>query len=203
MTEIAFSLSRDEQARYDEAQLICRQSIQRFVSRTVGQNIQQSMLRFLLRLRLVCNYGTFDIPSTLDLMQPVPAADDLGVQISRRCAKCQKAVSSFDEAGEPTSGFRTSCGHVLCGECLAQDEFEVLKVGMGDGLDSGESAACPRCMKTFTLASDMSEGQSDARANVASHVSSKMNALISDIQVQPERQKRQVYSLPCTSSVTN
>lgn len=164
-----------------------------------------SILRALLRLRILCNNGTYQTDSLKASSSSIPIelSDDF-LSFHRNsqatCEYCSKAIRFLGISEDPNSAYLTSCKHLICAECLQSAENK-LDWNMRDA-----NSQCSSCSEEVTqyIAARSQISYSD-KSNVSTpdvlpvvadksqcH-SSKISALLSNIEQDMDCQKRFVY----------
>jgi SWI/SNF-related matrix-associated actin-dependent regulator of chromatin subfamily A3 len=160
------------------------------------------ILQALLRLRLLCNHGTYELHSreygaTLS-SDPEEALTLLQQSDNASCAYCSCDVAVVGEPNNPQSAEFTVCSHLLCNECLPQYEADLKETKVGKG------AQCPLCenviVGSFLASKEKSGRQNAARSpsslappdsfDVNRGYSTKLLALLQDVESQLESDKR-------------
>lgn len=170
------------------------------MSRAIRMNAEGSdkkslfgMFQAQLQLRLLCNHGTFQDPfswaSKRNLLSEREAAlCSTGQNGEINCSSCRQPMPIL-ETNRVYRTYAERCAHVLCLECL-------------DGhTDQGKAASqCPLCYSLGIVSSDPAAdgrciGQGERQDDYfrPQGYSSKMAALVSDVQRNLQETKRQVY----------
>jgi hypothetical protein len=146
-----------------------------------------------LQLRLLCNHGTFQKPfKSNDHRDKKAEREDflysLGSNAQITCSLCGIPIPAFDLLGGSDS-YNHPCGHKLCQECILQND-EAVAFQENRFL----TRPCPLCKGTIE-ASHCPGTQSFPVELDGSHFnpegySSKMNALIQDLEKSPRGTKR-------------
>lgn len=119
-------LSPEEREKYTAVTEESRNAIDDVICGLNPTNTYHKILQAILRLRLLCNHGTFDVGSSLET---APCKDgsvsnpertlDLLQQIGEAtCAYCYCPVNSLDSTESSNTGSLTICSHFLCPDCL-------------------------------------------------------------------------------------
>jgi SWI/SNF-related matrix-associated actin-dependent regulator of chromatin subfamily A3 len=144
-----------------------------------------------LRLRRICNHGTFQKPFSLapgDAVQ-FDAEKALALQRQRedaKCIYCSAEVSGLHGEMDERIGHSTACGNLMCSECVPRYMTDLRKNEAGRGFQ------CPLCLqnvlRSCLLPKKRTEKDSTGR-NIttgdyfqADGFSSKVSALASDIE---------------------
>jgi hypothetical protein len=189
-------LSSAENAAYAHIGETYRQEIDRAVSGCKTAEAYNGILQALLRLRLLCNHGTYE--HHLPESEPEEALTLLQQSDNASCAYCSCDVAVIGEPNDPQSAQLTVCSHLLCSECLPQYEADLNQTRVG------KKAQCPLCENVIVgnfLASKEKTGRkkvarsSDSLAPLDSFdvnrgYSTKILVLLQDIESQPELDKR-------------
>ncbi|KAF5540893.1 DNA repair recombination rad5c [Fusarium napiforme] len=150
-----------------------------------------------LQLRLLCNHGTFQKPfKDSDHRDKKAEREDflhsLGSNAQITCSLCGIPIPAFDLLGGSDS-YNHPCGHKLCQECILQND----EAGVSPE-NRFLARPCPLC-KGMIEESHSSNSQSFVGELDSSHFdpegySSKMNALIQDLEQSPVGTKSIVFS---------
>jgi len=203
------NLAGAEDAAYANIGETYRQEIDKAVSGRKTAEAYNGILQALLRLRLLCNHGTYEQlswkrGSTLP-SDPEEALEFLQQSDNASCAYCSCDVTVIGKPSDPRSGEFTVCSHLLCSECLPQYEAELKETTVG------KKSQCPLCenmiVGSFILANEKTTRKKASVSQIPpesltsfelnSGYSTKLSALLQDIESQEESQKR--YR-PTTSS---
>lgn len=198
-------LSEIEGAQYANVSETFRQTIDRAVSGREVAKAYNGILKAILRLRLLCNHGTYD-QSTEASSDVSPEYQDEALALLQQsdnaiCAICACDVPSVGNLAHNDSGIFTVCRHLLCQDCVLEYEAR-LKEGR-----RGKKFQCPVCQnlisENFLTLKERGRRQmrSQLPASVASTVpstcfdlnagySSKMTMLLKDIESHMHKDKR-------------
>ncbi|KAI1060017.1 hypothetical protein LB506_012626 [Fusarium annulatum] len=150
-----------------------------------------------LQLRLLCNHGTFQKPfkDTNHRDRKAEREDflySLGSTAQITCSLCGIPIPAFDLLGGSES-YNHPCGHKLCQECILQNN----EAGVFSE-NSFLTRPCPLCKGTIEeshcSASQSFPGELDGDHFNTEGYSSKMNALIQDLENSPHGTKSIVFS---------
>jgi SWI/SNF-related matrix-associated actin-dependent regulator of chromatin subfamily A3 len=186
-------LSDAEEDVYSRIGQMCRQEIDKAVSGRATTQGYGGIMQVILRLRLLCNHGTYE---TLQ--------DNQGKQLSEQdeaiallqqsnqvfCASCSCEFASLVEETKFDSGARTICSHALCGDCIPQYLSDL------ENAREGNKYQCPICFnlidRSFLLPKkDKGERLADScsattpivhNVDTKKGYSTKLSALMEDIQ---------------------
>ncbi|KAL4936206.1 SNF2 family N-terminal domain-containing protein [Aspergillus oleicola] len=98
-------------------------AIETAVSEGRQREARRTVLTMILRLRLLCTYGTFyhlwetsqgNTNSYEERLAMAQQENEAG------CVECSRSITSLDDPTDPTSGTFPKCGHLLCLDCLGQ-----------------------------------------------------------------------------------
>jgi len=191
-----------------------RQEIDRAVSGRKTAEAYSGILQALLRLRLLCNHGTYEqlsqnfgsaLPS-----DPEEALAFLQQSDDASCAYCSCDVNVIGKPNNPQSAEFTVCSHLLCSECLPQYEADLKETKVG------KKAQCPLCenviVGSFIMANEKTGRKKAPVGPISSGsltffdlnggYSTKFSALLQDIESQEEWEKRYCpYHLQADSCV--
>ncbi|KLO90158.1 related to promoter binding protein RUSH-1alpha [Fusarium fujikuroi] len=150
-----------------------------------------------LQLRLLCNHGTFQKPfKDNDHRDKKAEREDflysLGSNAQITCSLCGIPIPAFDLLGGSES-YNHPCGHKLCQECILQNNEA------GAFLENSFlTRPCPLCKGTIQEShcsgSQSYPGELDGDHFNTEGYSSKMNALIQDLEKSPHGTKSIVFS---------
>lgn len=158
------------------------------------------MFQIQLQLRILCNHGTYQHSFSWKRNLADEREDALcsiGNSGEVKCSVCRQCMPIMTK-----SLFQTypACVHVLCFECL--DDNEQIREAQGQ-----ETTGCPLCAKSGVPnnrcgpgASISSRGENYLRGT---GISSKISALIEDIQVDLSKTKRFVINWWSLSTETD
>lgn len=195
-TERRLDLNEAEREQYNNT----RKILYRKIHQKAGEHEQTSKFGIFqanLQLRIMCNHGTFQQPfswqserSLRDVKEAVISAIGGNTQVN--CDGCSQPMPVLG-SNKVYNDFVEKCNHVLCSECLE------------DTLNKGPSTRrrhCPLCVRfgTETVDVDMTDGSQEPGSNDGelddAHYfriggfSTKMNALVSDVQQDLDKTKR-------------
>jgi len=194
------TLSDQERKQYDETLALMAKLIREKASRKAGHRDPFGIFQAQLQLRLLCNHGTFQKPfkgrSQRD--KKVEREDflySLGKNSESICAMCGIPIPVFDLVGDLGSSGH-SCQHKLCQECMSLNRD-------GSTLDDVSTESCSLCNMSigqiheteFQEPSNQPENKNEEYFR-RSGFSSKMNALLEDLQRQPSGARRLELPLP-------
>ncbi|KAK4202170.1 helicase conserved domain-containing protein [Triangularia verruculosa] len=184
------TLSEDERQRYDETLEEMTHWIKEKASRRKDRQDHFGIFQAQLQLRLVCNHGTFQKPFKRygrrdRRLEREDFLCALGASADVDCSACGITMPTFD-ALEPQ--FRRSdhdCGHVICQDCVQP-----------------QSKSCPFCYhaashRAVAAAQGCRVSSGEQRTDDYFHrvgLSSKMDALMKDLQESPGDTKSIVFS---------
>ncbi|KAL8789347.1 MAG: hypothetical protein Q9195_006874 [Heterodermia aff. obscurata] len=186
------------------------------MSRTIKNQemIEKSKRQYLgifqlqLQLRRICDLGTFESqesPTTeRDKFDPEETLATLREMTSAECIYCGFKVSK-SQSGKPFGRIHfTTCGHLLCSECVPRFET-ALKARA-----QGSSFSCPLCSKDLTLdylfqrpsrlrPGNQEEGSQTTRSDTLTEdksigVSSKASAVVHDVGQHLHEGKSIIFS---------
>ncbi|KAF5532223.1 DNA repair recombination rad5c [Fusarium mexicanum] len=147
-----------------------------------------------LQLRLLCNHGTFQKPFKDNEHRDKKAEREdflysLGSNAQITCSLCGIPIPAFDLLGGSDS-YNHPCGHKLCQECILQN-------GEAGAFQENNflTRPCPLCKGTLEASycprSQSFPGELEGGHFNPEGYSSKMNALIQDLEKSPSGTKRQ------------
>ncbi|KAH8594337.1 P-loop containing nucleoside triphosphate hydrolase protein [Bisporella sp. PMI_857] len=194
-------LSSTEKNLYDKIQAERILAIKRQHNQSKATKDNLDFFQLELRLRLVCNHGTFQnylSESALERLQfdAEQAFQSLRKQQFAKCKKCNLVVEGLDELKDRPGVF-TVCGHLLCLECVGPYSMSVAN----DDHLQRKCLFCNRQLpKTFiltgpTISSPFFTKQSTfAKARESGATSSKVSALIHHIKTNEMPGKSIIFS---------
>jgi SWI/SNF-related matrix-associated actin-dependent regulator of chromatin subfamily A3 len=196
------NLASAEDAAYTLIGETYRQEIDKAVSGQKTVEAYNSILQALLRLRLLCNHGTYQhLSQTFGVALPSDTEEALMfLQQSDNacCAYCSCDITVIGKPNDPQSAEFTVCSHLICCECLPQYEADLKEARVGN------KAQCPLCEKVIVgsfLASKEKRGPKKAPLwsvsppplasfDVNGGYSTKLSTLLQDIESQDQSDKR-------------
>lgn len=199
-------LTGAEDATYTEIGQTYRQEIDRAVSGPNTVQAYSGVLRAILRLRMLCNHGTYEPlsqnPEGTLPSDPEEALAYLQQSDGATCAYCSCDVTVIGKPNRPQSAQFTICSHLLCNECLPQYEADLKENKVGKTLQ------CPLCQKAIVGSFIMANNRVGPKRtpepltsfDLNSGYSTKLCALLQDIEGQAESDKRYRGTYPMTSS---
>ncbi|EPE30717.1 P-loop containing nucleoside triphosphate hydrolase [Glarea lozoyensis ATCC 20868] len=200
------NLASAEDAAYTLIGDTYRQEIDKAVSGQKTVEAYNSILQALLRLRLLCNHGTYQhLSQTFGVALPSDTEEALMfLQQSDNacCAYCSCDITVIGKPNDPQSAEFTVCSHLICCECLPQYEADLKEARVG------KKAQCPLCEKVIVgsfLASKEKRGPKKAPLwsvsppplasfDVNGGYSTKLSTLLQDIESQDQSDKSIVFS---------
>jgi hypothetical protein len=181
--------SPEEREQYEQTKKIMNRALRQKVGESYSKSIF-GMFQVQLQLRILCNHGTYQQPFSWARRSLQDEREDalcsLGGYGEVNCSACRQSLPVLG-SNNLYRTYRGSCAHVVCRECLDQNEQV-----SGVGVDMDKK--CPLCAISGVHTSvagpnaDVEE-RSDSYLRKEGH-SSKMIALISDIQVDLWQTKR-------------
>jgi hypothetical protein len=208
------NLAGVEDAGYANIGQMYRQEIDRAVSGRKSAEAYSGILQALLRLRLLCNHGTYEqlsqklgskLPS-----DPEEALAFLQQSDDASCAYCSCDINVIGKPNDPHSAEFTVCPHLLCSECLPQYESDLKEATVG------KKAQCPLCENMIVgnfIAVNEKRGRKNGPVGPNSPrslssfdlnggYSTKLHVLLQDIESQEEWEKRYcLYQLETDSYI--
>jgi hypothetical protein len=194
------NLAAVEDAAYANIGETYRQEIDRAVSGRKTAEAYSGILQALLRLRLLCNHGTYEhlsqnLGSTLP-SDPEEALTFLQQSDHASCAYCSCDVNVIGKPNPQSAEF-TVCSHLLCSECLPQYEADLKETRVG------KNAQCPLCENVIVgsfIKANKKTGRKRAPVgpvspgsltsfNLNEGYSTKFSALLQDVEGQEEGRK--------------
>jgi SNF2 family DNA or RNA helicase len=187
--EIKFSEA--ERQQYDTAQMNMSNEIKRQVNLEKSKSGYFGILELEMRLRRMCNHGTFERP-TDQVLQSYNTFDAID---STMCDSCKTDLADEILVDSLCNGHYTTCGHLICSECLPQFEQ-----ALATATDATERV-CPLCGQglpgdylVISRAEAMlgqlgHQSQERSLAFWAGGFSSKINALLKNIHSADSKDK--------------
>lgn len=171
---------------------------------SINSKAHTAVMQALLRLRIFCNNGETNrvLPSSDVANVPSPRHSDehlsrLHQSGEAACADCSVDILTIGSLSDPTSGYLTQCGRLVCDECKQQLKTELSR-------DLGHVYTCKFCNLAHSEASEdgdnMNQGQS---AQGDSQFPSKIRCLIDDIQTHYQGSKWSVEATSLRQGRTN
>ncbi|ERF69852.1 hypothetical protein EPUS_05394 [Endocarpon pusillum Z07020] len=188
--------TREEREQYEQTKKIMIRAIRQNADEAHKKSLF-GMFQAQLQLRILCNHGTFQRPfswaSKRDLLDEKEAAlCSVGQNGEIKCSSCRQSMPILG-TNRVYRTYAERCAHVLCLECLDEKAQE-------NGDDEGRlPSQCPLCDTASVAGIEFQaggsfaaqEGRQDNYFRFGGH-SSKMAALIFDVQQDLLRTKRQV-----------
>jgi SNF2 family DNA or RNA helicase len=190
--EIDFSDA--ERMQYDTAHAEMSNEIKRQVNLERSKRGYFGILELEMRLRRMCNHGTFERPRPeAETLQTFNGSDAMGSTI---CDSCKKDLSATILVDSLCNGHYTTCGHLICSKCLPR--FEQALAAAKEAKDR----ICPLCGQELPgdyLVLSRAEamlGKLGRRLQECTlsfqpdGVSSKINALLTNVENTNKKDKR-------------
>ncbi|KAH8687414.1 SNF2 family N-terminal domain-containing protein [Tricladium varicosporioides] len=200
------NLTGAEDAAYASIGETYRQEIDRAVSGRKTAEAYNGILQALLRLRLLCNHGTYEqLPQKIGSVlpsDPEEALEFLQQSDGASCAYCSCDVTVVGKPNDPQSAQLTVCSHLLCSECLPQYESDLKETIIG------KKAQCPLCDNMIVgnfIAMNEKMGPKNAPVwatppgsltpfGLNGGYSTKLSTLLQDVESQEESEKSIIFS---------
>jgi SWI/SNF-related matrix-associated actin-dependent regulator of chromatin subfamily A3 len=199
-----------EDAAYAKIGETYRQEIDRAVSGRKTAEAYSGILQALLRLRLLCNHGTYEqLSQNLGSALPSDPEEALAFLEQSDDASCAYCSCDVTVIGPQSAEF-TVCSHLLCSECLPQYEADLKETKVG------KKAQCPLCENAIVgsfITANEKTGRKKAPVgpfspgslnffDLNAGYSTKFSALLQDVESQEEWEKRYCpYQLQADSCV--
>jgi uncharacterized CHY-type Zn-finger protein len=180
-------LSPEERVQYDRTY----STMQRFILQQAGEYSQQNafgMFQVFLQLRSFCNHGTYQhelswVPRDL-LDDEVDPVRSITRDSHERCLVCRQKLPTVPR--HRWRKYAENCKHILCDECAQ---------GRNQATNPAGELHCPLCesLQGPQLNGCVLPGSKQMEVNSSSRLtgqSSKMRALLSDVQRDLEQTKR-------------
>lgn len=202
------TLTEHERRQYDETLTAMASFIKEKARLNPEKHDSFGIFQAQLQLRLICNHGTFQKQFSREARRDRKAEREdflysLGSNAEITCSVCGIAIPVFDLLGGSNS-YNHPCGHKLCQECILQSQDWVERT-------SGVfTAPCPLC-KTMVKQGPCSDGRGSTGGSIEdtggyfnrTGFSSKIAALMSDLEGNPNDAKRYAQLLTRAISVTD
>jgi SNF2 family DNA or RNA helicase len=190
--EIDFS--EGERQQYDTAHAQMSNEIKRQVSLEKSKRGYFGILELEMRLRCMCNHGTFERPRPEDELSQNFNSSDAGG--STMCDSCKTDLSDAILVDSLCNGHYTTCGHLICSNCLPRFEQALATA------KEVKDRVCPLCGQELPgdyLVLSRAEailgklGRQFQECNLSFQLdgfSSKINALLANIENTNAQDKR-------------
>jgi SWI/SNF-related matrix-associated actin-dependent regulator of chromatin subfamily A3 len=167
------TFSKCEAAQYQWIMNKGKRAIDAAVSGHAEKGTRNIMLKLLLKLRILCNQGTYT--HTVDEMNDRSLdADEYLTLLEEKeeayCTCCFSSVSLINQLVDPASGVLGECSHMLCSQCYEAAAAE----------HDHTTYECPACDK-YTRPRDLHSSEHVIVEAEPSKHSSKLDALIQDL----------------------
>ena len=197
-------LSSPEDRAYIQIGKYSKKAIDDAVCGCNTKNAYSSVLGALLRLRLLCNNGTFE-RSPQDICEekePICADEDLFlIQQSGRttCERCSNEIISIGGIGDLNPRQITSGHHLLCADCMLW--FRDKHKQISEELDSKTIARSSDVCFSSQNSIKMTPVQSSAMQGIKAY-SSKLSYLLKEVKNDKKENKRSARLLCFDLNVT-
>ncbi|KAL4414676.1 SNF2 family domain-containing protein [Colletotrichum abscissum] len=194
---VPLEFSPEERDQYDKTKKILMRTIKQKVGE-VEKSSKFGLFQANLQMRILCNHGTFQKPFSwhrrsyrLDLDEREAAVSALGQNAELTCNGCHQPM--------PILGFNRlrnasekQCPHVFCSECLDDSDLS----SSANLASASRERHCPVCdnWKKSAKISSTGLGADDADYFNTVGYSTKMEALIRDVQVDVSTTKSIIFS---------
>ena len=199
-------MSIAEKTRYEKVRANCEKNVSMLVCSKQTSKCYIAILQTITHLRLFCNHGVSLPPPQFDslkpqsnmeddVIDPVDLLDSFEVMGKATCAACEVPIASLLEMTSVKWGYLTRCSHLLCGLCLPGKLIKAGKVAEHDQYYCHLCGEMSLGSHIYTFADKLIPNtvgrppSPDVTPSVPT-VSTKVAALITDIQDNPARQKR-------------
>ncbi|KAL6413087.1 promoter binding protein RUSH-1alpha [Ilyonectria robusta] len=191
------TLTESERRQYDETLTAMASFIKEKASLNPDKRDSFGIFQAQLQLRLLCNHGTFQKRLARKAHRDRKAEREdflysLGSNAEITCSSCGIPIPVFDLLGGSNS-FNHPCGHKLCQECISESQGDL------DASSGVFTAPCPLC-KIMVEQRPSDQGSStESWGNTEGYFnqtgfSSKINALMKDLEGNPTDAKRYRHS---------
>lgn len=184
---LKFSLEEREQ--YEQTKKIMNRTLRHKIGESYSKS-KFGMFQIQLQLRILCNHGTYQQPFSWTQRSLLDEREDafcsIGGNGEVHCSACRQPLPMLG-SNDLYRTYQGSCAHVVCKECADQNELI-------SGIVFDTNAKCPLCAvsgvhTSVTLPEALLQKRNDSYLRQEGY-SSKMMALISDIQVDLWQSKR-------------
>lgn len=183
---IPLELNEEDQARYNLAKQATVQYLDGIISSMTPGNGYVNAISKINALRMVCNLGCSIIPGNTPLDSTLKKPD---------MRLLDDAFGIVDEllADEDSTGISSSC--TICGVLISTGNSPVHRVASTKGSELGSSKDFTQCRSCLSDTIGRLDSPCDAPASQASGSSSstKIKALVRDLQAQRQATKRSAY----------
>ena len=178
-----------EREQYDAAEAQMSNEMKLQVNLERSKSSYFSILELEMRLRCLCNHGTFELP----LSKMVQGQEPFKGAGSTICDSCQIDLSGNILVNNLCNGHYTTCGHLICSDCLMHFEH-----ALAIAKDSNHRI-CPLCQRQLGgdyLLLDGPEVIAGANSKESTSyfqpggISTKINALLANIEKSKTTDKR-------------
>ncbi|KAH6991382.1 SNF2 family N-terminal domain-containing protein [Ilyonectria sp. MPI-CAGE-AT-0026] len=191
------TLTESERRQYDETLTAMASFIKEKASLNPDKRDSFGIFQAQLQLRLLCNHGTFQKRLARKAHRDRKAEREdflysLGSNAEITCSSCGIPIPVFDLLGGSNS-FNHPCGHKLCQECISESQGDL-------GASSGVfTAPCPLCKMMVEQRPSDQGSSAESWGNTEGYFnqtgfSSKMNALMKDLEGNPTDAKSIIFS---------
>lgn len=188
--EIEFN--SQEQAEYSRLATKCRESLLLAINGHKTKKTHRTILEQLLRLRMFCNNGTRETPSS------DKGSDDILSCLQQdgeaTCFYCSCDITSLGHSGDTNSAISTSCRHLVCSECIG-----IYKSAISSKTAHAQRL-CPICLEQHDedeLMIDVSNISDPSSSSPQPTYPSKLLKLLGDIKEHISYEKRHVTYRRC------
>lgn len=181
--------SPEEREQYEQTKKFMNRALRQKVSESYSKSIF-GMFQVQLQLRILCNHGTYQQLFSWTKRSLLDEREDalcsIGGDGEVHCSACRQSLPILG-SNNLYRTYKGSCAHVICRECLNQDE-KICDVAFDTNTE------CPLCAvsgvhTSVTRPEALGRDQNDSYLRQEGH-STKMVALISDIQEDLWQTKR-------------
>jgi hypothetical protein len=170
---------------------------------------QLGVFQLQLQLRRLCNHGTFQKASSgVQEFDPEQALAFLKSQEVAKCDACSVNVTGIHGIEEQRSGYFTVCGHLLCAKCIPKMKQALQKIN--GKANHQKCSLCPEMVSGEYLQMTIEETSAkpaQSKDNLSpwryfdrNGCSTKISAVVSDIEQHKTEGKRQVPKLSTDES---
>lgn len=187
-----------ERRQYDTAHVEMSNEIKRQVNLEKSKRGYFGILELEMRLRRMCNHGTFERPRPeAEVLQTFNGCDAIDSTI---CDSCKKDLSDTILVDSLCNGHYTTCGHLICSKCLPQFEQALATA------KEAKDRICPLCGQELPgdyLVLSRAEAmlgklgrqlQECTLSFQPDGVSSKINALLANVENTNKKDKSIIFS---------
>ena len=197
-------LSSTERELYERTESNIAQAIQQQVMIEKSSKSYLGIFQLQLQLRRICNHGTL-LTACTGISRDVPIDPEEAIAVLQDTTDATCAYCGFKSANTPAAKKRkeylTTCGHLLCSDCVASFEAALSTLAVSAQVESNV-LQCPLCPKKVTknylIQSKVSrtrtedrvlENDSHATEFDSNGFSTKISGMVEDIEMNKTQGK--------------